>query len=596
MEVKVRLKMKGKYLYILILLLTSKVVLAQVTFKTSVSKTNLGLNERLRIEFSIDKQGADDFTPPNFNNFKVLAGPSQSSSFSSINGKTTYKLTYIYIIQPTVKGTFTISSASITYEGQTIKSNTVRITVSDAIVIPEDPDDPRYVAQQNIHLVAEISNTNPYVGESISVVYKLFVNISEVNVRNTREVSSPSFSGFWNQSIDVKKWVAKDGTYGGKPHRYVVVKKTVLIPHKAGKLVIDPMEMEITAGIPIGRRDFFGNMLMNDVNFTLTSGQKTIRVKELPYENKPFNFDGAVGNYKFSVTASKTELNANESAQIEVKVEGKGNLKLVKLPGFETPKGLEKYEPEHKENITTTLRGLTGKVFDQYAVVPQFRGKFKIPGVTFSFFNPKEEKYQTIITEPIILNAVQGRAISDEMNNTFQKKQSVVSNESDIRYIQSKSTFVSMNKEADFFGSDLYYILLILPLLSIPLGIFIGKKKKQRDSDIIGNKRRKADKLARKYLSQAKKQLGKKEDFYIALEKALHNYLKAKLHVETSEISKDKIGEILQSRKVDEQTINDFKTVLDNCDYARYAPSTDVMMKQEYGKAKEVIAKIDKQL
>ena len=587
--------MNRKYFHILILILTVQGVIAQVTFKTAVSKSELGLNERLRIEFSIDKQGADDFTPPNFNNFKVLAGPSQSSSFSSINGKTSYKLTYTYVIQPTVKGTFTIPSASITYEGQTIRSNTVRVTVSDAIIIPEDPDDPRYVAQNNIHLVAEISNSAPFVGESISVVYKLYVNTGKVNVQNTREVSSPSFSGFWNQSIDVKKWVAKNGTYGGKPHRYVIVRKTVLIPHKSGELVIDPMEMEITAGIPIGRRDFFGNMLMNDVSFTLTSGKKTIRVKELPYQNKPFNFTGAVGDFEFNVTASKTSLNANESAQIKVELAGEGNLKLVKLPGVETPKGLEMYEPEHKEEIKTTLSGLRGKVFDQYAVVPQFRGKFKIPGVTFSYFNPKEEKYYTVNTEPLILNALQGKTFSDDIN-ADQTKRSVVSNESDIRYIQSKTTFVSINKEADFYGSDLFYILLILPLLSIPLGIFIGKKKKERDSDIVGNKRRKADRLARKYLSQAKKQLGKKEEFYIALEKALHNYLKAKLHVETSDISKERIAEILQSKSVNEQTINEFKTVLDNCDYARYTPSTDVMMKQEYEKAKEIIAKIDKQL
>ena len=587
--------MNRNYLHILILLFFVQNVLSQVTFKTVVSKTELGLNERLRIEFSIDKQGADDFTPPDFNNFKVLAGPSQATSFSSINGRTSYKLTYTYIIQPTVKGTFTISSASITYDGQIIKSNTVRVSVLDAILIPEDPDDPRYVASQNIHLVAEISNTNPYVGESISVVYKLYVNLGKVNVQNTREVSSPSFNGFWNQSMDVKNWVPKDGTYGGKPHRYVVVRKTVLIPHKAGKLVIDPMEMEITAGIPIGRRDFFGNMLMNDINFTLTSGRKIIGVKELPTENKPFNFTGAVGEYEFNVTTNKTNLKANESAQIKVELSGKGNLKLVKLPGFETPKGLEKYEPEHKEQIKTTLSGLRGKVYDQYAVVPQFRGKFKIPGVTFSFFNPKEEKYYTVNTEPLILNALQGRVVSSD-ENVSSNKQIVVGNESDIRYIHLKSDFVSMDKKADFFGSDLFYILLILPLLSIPLGIFIGKKKRERDSDIVGNKRRKADKLARKYLSQAKKQLGKKEDFYIALEKALHNYLKAKLHVETFDISKDRIAEILQSRKVDEQTIEEFKMVLNNCDYARYAPSTDVMMKEEYEKAKEVIAKIDKQL
>jgi hypothetical protein len=586
--------MKRNYLVISILLFTLQSVIGQVTFKTEVSKTELGLNERLRIEFSIDRQGGDDFTPPDFKNFKVLAGPSQSSSFSSINGKTSYKLTYTYIIQPLSKGSFNIPSASITYNDEIIKSNTIRITVSDAIAIPEDPDDPRYVAQQNIHLVAEVSNQRPYVGESISVVYKLFVNTTVVNVQNTREVSSPSFNGFWNQNIDVKKWVAQNGTYGGKPHRYVIIRKTVLIPHKGGKLEIEPLEMEITAGIPIGRRDFFGNMLMNDVSFTLTSGRKVINVKELPSENKPFNFTGAVGDYEFKVTPSKTDLNANESAQIKVELSGRGNLKLVKLPTIETANGLEVYDPEHKENIKTTLAGLSGSVFDQYAVVPQSRGKFKIPSVSFSYFNPKEEKYHSVSTEPIVLNALQGREIVDE--NVQSNKRSVVSSEGDIRYIDLKSTFVSTQKEIDFFRSDLFYILMILPLLSIPLGIFIGKKKKQRDSDIIGNKRRKADRLARKYLSQARKELGKKEAFYIALERALHNYLKAKLHIETSEISKEKIADILRNRKVNETIIQEFNTVLDNCDYARYAPSTDVMMKQEYDKAKEVIAKIDKEL
>ncbi len=554
----------------------------------------MALNERLRIEFSIDRQGGDDFTPPDFKNFKVLAGPSQSSSFSSINGKTSYKLTYTYVIQPTAKGTFTIPSATVTYEGEQIKSNTVRITVTDAIEIPEDPEDPRYIAQQNIHLVAEVSNMTPYVGESISVVYKLYVDINQVNVQNTREASSPSFNGFWSQNIEVKKWVAKNGTYGGKPHRFVIVRKTVLIPTKAGNLEIEPLEMEITAGVPIGRRDFFGNMLMNDVNFTLTSGKRTIRVKELPSEDKPFNFNGAVGDFEFSVTSSKTELKSNESAQIKVELKGEGNLKLIKLPGIESSNGLEVYDPEHKENISTTLNGLSGSVYDQYAVVPQSRGKFKIPGVSFSYFNPKEGKYHSVDTAPIVLNALTGVELSDQ--TIVSNKQTVITNEGDIRYIHLKTDFVSTLEDEEFFGSDLFYLLMILPLLSIPLGIFIGRKKLERDSDIVGNKRRKADRLARKFLSQARKELGKKEAFYIALEKALHNYLKAKLHVETSEISIEKIAEILENKKVDELTIQEFSKVLENCDYARYTPSTDVMMKQEYENAKMAISKIDKQL
>ena len=586
-----------KNLIVILFLFVIQIGFSQVTFKTTVSKTELGLNERLRIEFSVSKQGADDFTPPDFRNFKVLAGPSQSTSFSSINGKTSYKLTYTYIIQPTRKGAFTIPSASITYDGEIIKTNTVRVTVSDAIDIPEDPDDPRFLASQNIHLVAEISKTNPYVGESITVVYKLYVNIGKVNVSNARETESPSFSGFWNQNLEVKGWESKNGTYGGVAHKYAIVKKMVLIPHKAGQMIIDPMEMDVTAGVPMGRRDFFGNMLMNDISFTTTSGKKVINVKELPYQNRPANFSGAVGDLKFSVTASKTELKANETSQIKVELSGKGNLKLVKLPNIETPQELEVYEPEHKEKVSTNLSGMNGQISDQYTVVPQFRGKFKIPSVSFSYFNPKDEQYHSVTTEPIILNAQQGKQQSSENDNpSISNKIDIIGNENDIRYIHLNSSFISTDKREDFYNSQPYYILVLLPLLSIPLGIFIGKKKRKRDNDLEGNKRRKANRLAKKYLSQARKQLGKKEEFYIALEKALHNYLKAKLHIETTDISKERISEILLSRKIDTETVVEFSNVLNNCDFARYTPSTNVEMKKEYEKAKEVITKIDKQL
>lgn len=587
--------MKNIYFYIFILLFTVQNVLSQVTFKSVVSKNQLGLNERLRIDFSMDKQGGDDFTPPNFNNFKVIAGPSQSTSFSYINGKKTFKLTYTYIIKPTVKGVFTIGSASIAYKGDIIKTNTVRIKVMDAVEVPKDPNDPRYVASQNIHLVAEISKTNPYIGESISVVYKLYVNINKVNVKNTREVSSPTFNGFWNQNIKVSKWEAKNGTYQGEPHRYVVVKRALLIPHKSGKLEINPLELEISAGTPIGRRDFFGNMMFNDVNFTVTSGKRVINVKSLPLYDKPIDFNGAVGAFNFNVSSSKKTLKANESASLSVEVSGKGNLKLIELPTIISPPGIEVYEPEHNEKINTSLNGLKGKIYDKYAIVPQFKGKFKIPEVSFSYFNPKDEKYHTIISEAIFINVPQGKSPVESDNSTIIK-QTVVNNENDIRFIKTKSEFISQKNKEDFYGSNLYYVLLLLPLLSIPIGMFIGKKKQDRDNDIIGNKRRRADKLARKYLSEAKKQLGNKEPFYESLERALHNFLKAKLQIETTDISMDKIVELLQNKDVDNQTITDFKEVLNDCNFARYTPTTNSQMKQEYNKAKQVITKLDKYL
>ncbi|MFT7067051.1 MAG: hypothetical protein ACJAUO_002639 [Sediminicola sp.] len=102
--------------------------------------------------------------------------------------------------------------------------------------------------------------------------------------------------------------------------------------------------------------------------------------------------------------------------------------------------------------------------------------------------------------------------------------------------------------------------------------------------------------MAKKYLSAAKKTLGNKEAFYIALEKALHNYLKAKLKIETSEFSKDKIEALLTKKQIEESSIQDFISLLKNCELARYSPFSEVQMQEDYNRASEVISQMDKQL
>lgn len=130
----------------------------------------------------------------------------------------------------------------------------------------------------------------------------------------------------------------------------------------------------------------------------------------------------------------------------------------------------------------------------------------------------------------------------------------------------------------------------------IPIAIVFRKKREAIADDVAGNKIKRANKLARKYLSEAKKTLGKKDAFYVALEKALHNYLKAKLKIETSEFSKDKIATLLNAKKVDEATRDGFVGLLKNCEMARYSPFSDVQMQQDYDRASEVISYLDKQL
>ena len=581
------------YTSLLLLFITLTINAQESALKATVSKNKLGVNQRLRVEFSTNKQGADNFKAPNFKNFKIVGGPSQSVSQSWINGKVTFSKSYTYIIQPKRKGEFNIPPATIEIGGEIIKSNTVKVIVLGAVDIPKNPNDPNYIAQQNIHLVAELSKSQPYVGESVYVEYRLYFS-DNVGIYDNAITEAPQYNGFWNQEIKRNGTPVKAGMYNGERYRYAVLHKALLVPTKNGRLTIDPMKMDIIVAVPTGRADFFGNVITKQVRREFSSAKKVVRAKALPLTNKPENFTGAVGDFSFDVSLNKGSLKANESSLIKVEVNGKGNLKLFELPKIETPEELEIYQPERKEKISVTSSGISGSVSDTYTVVPEFKGKYKIPKTSFSYFDPKEKTYKTIVTDDLYVDVLEGKPLPKNQSDIVIKQDVKITGD-DFKYLQTTTSFEPV-KTTIFFNSILFYILLFLPIISIPVAIFINKKKEERDGDIVGNKKRKADRLAKKYLSEAQKELGNKEAFYEALERALHNYLKAKLGIETLDISSEKITFLLQDKKVDNTTIDSFIEVLNDCDFARYTPITNLQMEQEYEKAKEVITQLDRQL
>lgn len=570
--------------------------MAQVKFEAKVSKQKLGLNERLRVDFEMNKDG-DNFNPPSFEGFTIIGGPNQSVKNSWINGVRTYSKIYSYFIAPKKRGNFTISQATINIDGETYKTSPVKVEVTAAVDKPKDPNDPNYIATENIHLVAEVSKANPFLNEAITVVYKLYV-APNTGVDNLHEIDSPRYNDFWNQNISVDGQKVQNGTYKGEDYRFLVYKKVVLYPQKTGKLSIEPLSLNVSVRVPTNRRDLFGSRLMTRVNRTISAGKKTINVKALPEAGKPIDFTGAVGDFKFNVSASKTELDATESLQVKIAVRGNGNLKLFNLPKVSLPSSLEVYEPEHKEQVKTNLSGMHGSISDSYTVVPQYKGKYPIPSISFSYFDLKTERYKRLSSDEIVIDVKNGPSNSETsgIGNTGSNtaKQRVVLNNDQFAFIKTKTNFTSV-KPSYFFKTKLFWSTLLLPFLAIPLAIVIRKKKAVRDADVYGNRIRKADKLARKYLGNAKKSLGKKEAFYIALEKALHNYLKAKLRIETSDLSKDRIIVLLKERQVEDTVINNFVSIIENCELARYTPITTVTMQEDYDKAAKTISLIDKQ-
>src|SRR5680860_975438 len=285
-----------------------------VTFEMRLSKDKLGINERLRVDFAMNKDG-DNFNPPDFTGFRVLMGPSQSISRSWVNGVRSYSKIYSYTLAPRSQGKFTIKQATIEIDGKTYKSTPKEIEVTPAVDKPSDQMTADDVADESLHLVAEVSKTDPYLNEAVSVVYKMYISPT-ISISNYQPLDNPKYNNFWSQDIPVSRLEVKNGTYNGKPYRYVILKRVVLYPQKTGKLEIEPLSLEVTVDVPTNQRDFFGGRIYSPAVKTVSAGNRTINVKELPEKGKPVNFSGAVGKFDFSVTTSKTHLNASESLPV----------------------------------------------------------------------------------------------------------------------------------------------------------------------------------------------------------------------------------------------------------------------------------------
>jgi hypothetical protein len=583
------------YISTIIFLLFASVVAAQVTFETKVSKKKLGVNERLRVDFEMDRDG-DNFTAPKFTGFRIAAGPIQSMNHVWNNGQRSFSKTYTYFLQPTAEGKFTIKQAKVEIDGKVYKTLPVTVQVIKAVNKPKDGNNTDYTVSEGLHLVTEITNGNPYLNEPVTVSYKLYVK-QGINVNDYRELGKPTFNNFWSQSIETRL-KAQSGTYKGEQYSFVVLKRFVLYPQKTGNQVIEPFSIDVQVSVRSQRRDVFGSRY-ETVHKTLSSSRRTINVKALPEAGKPSDFSGAVGDFDFEVTTSKRSLDATESLQAKVEVSGKGNLKLFQLPKLNLPSSLEVYDPEFTERVSTRLSGMQGKISDSYTVVPQYKGKYPIPSISFSYFDPKEKRYKTLTSEEIVINVIEGpvntTASTNTDNQTNTQKQVITTNGSQFRFLKTDANLTAIETE-NFFKSNLFYGLLFGPFLFIPIILIVRRKKRAFDNDIQGSKTRLANRLAKKYLSEAKKKLGDKEAFYEVLERALHNYLRAKLSIETSEFSKEKISQLLGERNVKSETVTDFIGLLESCEFARYTPATDGTITKDYEKSVQTISQIDKQI
>jgi hypothetical protein len=598
---------------------------AQVKFSASAPKS-VAVNQQFQLTFTIENGSAKSLTPPAFGDFQVLAGPSTSQNMSWINGQVSQSVSYTYVLKPKKEGTFKIGKGIANIQGTNVESNELSITVTGAVQQQaqqqrRDPFDPfgqfdpfqdqdqgqeqpqqpqpsgadnQKILKENVFVRLITDKNSIYLGERVTATMRLYFRFG---VANFGMPKAPTFDGFWSQEVQMpKEPKRRTEMVNGQQYNVVDIQIYNLYPQKSGTLKITSADINMIVQAPV--RSFWGMQYQNMEMKTSSNGVSMI-VKDLPAEGKPKDFSGAVGQFSYSARLSSKEGKTDNAITYTMKIAGAGNLKMIELPKPEMPEGFEVFDPKIKDDVSNSANGVSGTKQYDYLVIPRQPGEYKIPASAFSYFDPAVGKYFTLSSPELALK-VTGEPSQNPNTNTaaITSKEDVSALHADIRFIKTKPGDLDRGS-TPFFGSVGYAGLLATPLLFFIGLIFVKRKNEDLAADIVGAKRRRATKLAKKRLSAADKHLSQnnKPAFYDEVSRALWGYLGDKLNIDQSQLSKDNVEEKLLAKNVKAESIAKLKTLINTCELALYSPvGAGDEMKQNYNAAISLIADLEDEI
>jgi len=578
-----------------------------VEFTGSAPKV-VSVGEQFRLIFTLNQKD-DQFIPPDLSNFQILIGPntSYSSSTSIINGKMTQKVsyTYTYILQATDIGNFEIPSASALIDKKTYHSNPLRIEVVQGAAPSssggdEDPGVTTQAVVRNEDLFVRLllNKSQVYQGDYVIATIKVY---SRVNLSGFEDVKFPNFEDFLKEDIETAPLRSLEReNVNGQIYGTGVLARMVLYPQKNGTLTIAPVQIQALIQQRVARTsrsifdDFFDSF--QTVRKDIKSPVVTVEVKPLP-PGAPNGFGGAVGKMDLAASIDKNEVDANEAITLRVQISGNGNLKLVSPPQVDFPMDFETYDPKISSNLTSSTSGTEGSKTFEYLMIPRFAGEYRIPSIQFHYFDPDKQVYQTTSTQPFQIT----------VNKSDQEAATIVTTPSkediqfigrDIRFIHSGA--IDLKPMGIMVWGSIWFILVYVLSLGLFLIVFFLRRKKIRErSNLELLKNRKASKFARKRLKHAAVELkaGHHEGFYKAVLSALWGYFSDKLGIPVSGLSRDTIATGLKKFKVEEPQVQDLMTLIDQCEFAQYAPaSTSAELEGVYKETVQMITKLEQKL
>lgn len=601
------------FIYIFLTFLSVAAVAEDTRFVMSAPNA-VETGQQFRLSFSLNERGSNLQLPPGLSdNFDVLFGPStgQSTSIRTINGKTTQERTYsyTYVLRAKKEGNFEIRPASIEVSGKVFESNPLKIQVVKArskTSTPQQGNQPQQqgdvqnadLGEENLFVRVDLNKSSVYRGEQIIATVKLYVN-PNINISGFDEVNLPTYEGFYTQDIEIPQQINfTREVFNDRIYQVGVLKKTILFPQQNGKITIKPFSMAILVQQMVKARSFFDDFFgsYRTVRAPMTSKVVNVNVKQLPPE--PANFQGGVGNFSLSSEISSEKVTTNDAVTLTIRINGSGNIRLIRNPELELPSDFEVYDPRATDNVKATSNGASGTKTIEYLFQPRFEGEYTIPPVTFTYFDPASGKYQSKRTPEYTLQVGKGSEEQATMVTSARRKEDVRFIGQDIRFIKQGDPLLFL-KGYTFFGSTWFYLSYLIGALAF-LALYIIYRKKIRESNNIAlSRNKKANRVASKRLKAAYSNMkaNNNEAFHEEILKAFQGYLSDKLGIPVADLNRETAVARLKEVAVQEDVIMNYNEVVDQCEFARYAPSSAAEARNElYKKAEWTMSRFEKQI
>lgn len=532
---------------------------------------------QVRLVVQIEGGSIPEVSPPRLpamTNLRVGAGPSTSrnSSYSFMNGRVSSSntLTLTYVLLPEGAGPAEIPPFDVVVGGTPYRTQAIHLTVQAGRSGPGTgpprgrDDDVEEDDDVDVYLEARVSPREVWVGEPATLEVSIYAGAPIVGFSG---LQPPALSGMWSDDVPVDaNRERRSETVGGRSYSIFPIERKLLIPTRPGKLEIAPflVQVQVRRSSRDPFRSFFS--LGEFVNLLRKTRPIQITAKPLPEEGRPPEFSGAVGSFRLKLAAAPQSVAVGDAVAIRATVEGRGSLQAVPPPHLARTNELKTYEPKVVEDEMGGLDRLASRKTWEWIVVPVRPGEFKLPSVTFGYFDPASARYEVVSHDLPVLAVRRGEG-PVEVGASRREVQAAAK---DIAFLKPRGEALKEAREP-IARRPGFVALFAIPWALVPIGIWWGRRQERLQTDTGFARSRRAARSAARRLAKAAGQ-GDGARFHEEVARALVDYVADRANRSAAGLTYEEVDVLLAGKGVEEGLRRRYRGCLERCDFARFVP------------------------